>query len=436
MVASASAHIHPPTASRPLHSPLVPVRLAVVSSEFPPKWGGVGNYTYHLVEAISPRLTGRIEVLARSHSGPPVALQPNVALERLPFLPLPMVFALSFGRSATERLVARPPDQRPDLVHVMSNMTLLPADAYERLGMPIVSTMHGTWQGERLGLSLADIAPNLQGVNDLAVLGLSPAFDRFEDLAIERSDLVTVQSANELRAVQRRIEERGLHPKGPVLELTPGVDTHTFSPAHRSAALRAQLGIDTSDLLVLCVARLAGRKGLEELVASFDLIQRRVPAARLVLAGEGPLEGRLRARAARGGFSSKVRFVCGLSIERLAALYASADLFLLLSRWEGFGLAPMESMASGVPVVSTDVGGIPEYVHPGGDGLLVAVGDVEGAAEAAVRLLEDEAERSCMGVAARQTILADHGWERVAERFVRLYERVLGRPLLASTTEL
>ena len=412
---------------RPSTSVEAPARLAVVSSEFPPKWGGVGNYTYHLVEAVAPSWPGTIEVLARNQDGVEVPLPPRVCLQRLPFLPLPMVFALSFGQHATEELCARRADRRPDVVHVMSNMTLLPRQAYERLEMPVVSTMHGTWHGERQGLQLSDVAPTPQGLNDLAVLGLSPLFDRYEDFAIENSDRVTVQSANELREVQARIKAKGLHPRGTIIEVSPGVDTHTYSPAHRSASLRRSLGISDDQLLVLCVARLAGRKGLEELVRAFAAVSARVPLARLVLVGDGPLRGRLEAVARTLGCRSKVRFIGAMPIARLAELYASADLFMLLSRWEGFGLVPMEAMASGVPVVSTGVGGIPEYVREETDGILVPVGSIDAAAQAATELLQDPNRREQMGIAAREGIVTGHSWEVVAQRFIAIYRDLLAR---------
>ncbi len=155
--------------------------------------------------------------------------------------------------------------------------------------------------------------------------------------------------------------------------------------------------------LVGTLARLVPQKGLEVLL---DAFARLASPARLVIAGDGPLRAALERRAAALDLAGRVRLL-GPRADA-AAVMAALDLFVLPSRWEGFGLVLLEAMAAGRPVVASRVSAIPEVVADGETALLVPPGDAAALAAAMQALLDDPARRQAMGAAGRR---------RVAERF-------------------
>jgi glycosyltransferase involved in cell wall biosynthesis len=122
--------------------------------------------------------------------------------------------------------------------------------------------------------------------------------------------------------------------------------------------------------------------------------------------------------------ADRVRFV-GV-VDEVAPLLAAADLLLLPSETESFGLVALEAMASGVPVVASRVGGLPEVVEHGVTGYLAPVGDVEAMAELSLRILSDCAERKRFGEAGRERAVRLFDWHDVVPRYEEIYRRVAG----------
>ena len=163
-------------------------------------------------------------------------------------------------------------------------------------------------------------------------------------------------------------------------------------------------------------------------IRAFASIRRRFPGARLVVAGAGPLRGDLGRLAEELSVSDAVEFTGSLDNARMAARYREADLVLNPSRVDNMPISILEALASGVPVVTTNVGGIPFMVDDGRTGLLVGPGDPEAMAAAAMRLLGDRdlaARLRAAGMAAAD----GYAWPTVRERLFAVYERVLRRPV-------
>ena len=198
-----------------------------------------------------------------------------------------------------------------------------------------------------------------------------------------------------------------------------GVDTKAFAPAGADdparAAARADLGIGPDEKLIGTVGHLNRQKGHAVLIEAMAEVLEREPAARLVIAGRGPLRKRLEALAAACGVAEKVTFA-GLAGD-VPRLLKAFDAFAFPSLWEGFGIALTEAMAAGLPVVASGTGGIMEIVEDGVSGLLVPPGDTRRLAEALVHLLHHQ-------TFARK--LTANALARVRERFSlgRTLERV------------
>ncbi len=180
---------------------------------------------------------------------------------------------------------------------------------------------------------------------------------------------------------------------------------------------------------VLFVGGLEARKGLEYLVLAMGQVVREHPDARLVAVAKTGFRGVdepgwFKVLAERAGVAGNLTMHESVGNEELLQLYSDCDLLALPSRNEGWGLSLMEAMACSKPVVATRVGGIPELVSDGVEGVLVEPGDVRGLGEAMCRLLGDQAARDRMGRAGRRRVQA-FSWDATAETVMREYARAL-----------
>lgn len=162
-------------------------------------------------------------------------------------------------------------------------------------------------------------------------------------------------------------------------------------------------------------------------IQAFALLRQRLPGALLTVAGSGPEAGRLQALVLALGMNDAVRFTGTLDRDAMAALYATADVSLNPSLTDNSPNSVLESMASGVPVVSTDVGGVPFILEHGRTGLLVPPGDAQAMAAALYRLLTDEALWQSLATAS-QAEVQRYAWPQVAARLLGVYRRAI-KPL-------
>jgi glycosyltransferase involved in cell wall biosynthesis len=195
-----------------------------------------------------------------------------------------------------------------------------------------------------------------------------------------------------------------------VAVIPPAVDTDRFKPASG-----ADPGYD-----ILTVGALLENKRTADLVRAAALLSARHPRLRVAVVGAGPLEQRLRRLSDELGVGDVVDFL-GFR-DDVAALYADARVFALPSSYEGLSIAMLEAMASGLPVVVTDVGELGGFVRDGETGRLFEPGDVEGLAGQLGELLDDDSRRAGLGAAAAADVRARASVAAVAELY---------RPILA-----
>ena len=202
----------------------------------------------------------------------------------------------------------------------------------------------------------------------------------------------------------------------------PGVDTHVFTPGDRSGNCLLSVGRFDDP-----------RKNVRLLFEAYRRLRdRMVDAPRLVLAGySGPGDADW-SHARRLGVDTFIDVRVRLTQAELADVYRSARLFVLASDEEGLGLAILEAMASGLPVVSTRSGGPETSVVNGETGWLVELGDAEGMARALHRLLNDELELRAFSKAGRARAAAHFSLEAAGRRFLEHYDAALGRSPIAT----
>ncbi|MEW5918978.1 MAG: glycosyltransferase family 4 protein, partial [Gemmatimonadota bacterium] len=197
-----------------------------------------------------------------------------------------------------------------------------------------------------------------------------------------------------------------------------GTDPAQFRPENDRGTLRARLGWQ-DNVIVTTVARLVPHKGQDVALRAIAAVLRQYPSVRYLVVGDGPNEQTLRALAAELGIAERVAFAGALSDDEVAEAYATADVYMGLSREqgldvEGFGISFVEAAASGTPVIAGDSGGVRSAVRDGETGIVVMPNDTDAAAAALRLLLGDEARRQRMGAAGRRAVETHYNWDRVA----------------------
>jgi N-acetyl-alpha-D-glucosaminyl L-malate synthase BshA len=270
--------------------------------------------------------------------------------------------------------------------------------AREMLGedhpLKIVTTLHGT---------------------DITLVGQERSFWTITRFSIAKSDGITAVS-DYLR--RETVEHFQIPP--PAIEVIPNfVDVSLYDRTRTPC--RKQALVEPGERLIMHISNFRPVKRVRDVVRAFARISRAVPS-RLVLVGDGPDRPAAQHEADALGVADRVRFLG--KQDSVAQILACADLLLLPSQSESFGLVALEAMAAGVPVVATAVGGLPEVVEDGETGFLRPVGAVEEMAEAAVSLLRDAARWGRYSRAAR-AVAERFGVETIVPRYERYYERVL-----------
>jgi glycosyltransferase involved in cell wall biosynthesis len=209
-----------------------------------------------------------------------------------------------------------------------------------------------------------------------------------------------------------------------------GVDARRFAPDPAARArVRAALSVGDDTPVLFTAGRFVRKKGFEYLIDAVAGLGRDWPGLRLVIGGDGDLDRELRDRAAAHGIGDRVVFPGVLPQDEVAAHLSAADLAIVPSvrddagNVDGLPNVVMEALSSGTALVATTAGGISAVARDGENAALVGERDVEGLARAIDRLLRAPAARARLGAAARQEVLAQHSWTRVAEAFERAYQR-------------
>jgi N-acetyl-alpha-D-glucosaminyl L-malate synthase BshA len=290
-------------------------------------------------------------------------------------------------------------DHRLDLLHVHYAIPHAIAGflAQQMLGEKaprLITTLHGT---------------------DITLVGQDRSFFEITRFGIERSNGVTAVSEF-LRKMTVDEFQVSNH-----IEVVPNfIDLSEYCPtrAYKGSRPLAAAG----DKILVHVSNFRPVKRVLDVVRVLEKVRKEVPAG-LLMVGDGPERASAQALARRLGVHDHVRFL-GRQ-DSAYEIVAGSDVFLLPSELESFGLAALEAMGCGVPVVGYDAGGLPEVVRHSETGFLLPVGDVDGMAARTVELLKDDAQRRQMGQAGRQRAAALFNAERVVSQYERYYEQVL-----------
>jgi N-acetyl-alpha-D-glucosaminyl L-malate synthase BshA len=266
--------------------------------------------------------------------------------------------------------------------------------------LPFVTTLHGT---------------------DITLVGLDRCYLPITRHAIQESDGVTSIS-NYLRT--QTIADFGV--TRPIETISNFVNCDVYMPIKdEEARARCRAHYATPDEPILMhLSNFRPVKRVTDVVKIFARVTREIPA-QLVLVGDGPDRSSAEWLARDLGIHARIHFVG--KQDRVSEIIALADLFLMPSQLESFGLAALEAMACKVPSIATRVGGVPELIDDGVNGLLFPPGAVDDMAAGALSLLGDPARLAAMREAARKTAQQRFCADLVVPRYVRFYEQILGQ---------
>lgn len=376
------------------------LRIALVTETYPPEVNGVamtwGNLVKgllqrgHLVQIVRPRQAG--EDTDGAHAGADEVLATGI--------PIPNYPDLRFGLLAQKHLLQLWRQKRPDVVHVVTEGPLgwRAIAAARKLQLPVTSSFHTNFHQYSghygMGLLKLSIEAYLRKFHNRTLATLAPTQDV-------------------VHALQRR-GYRNLS------ILSRGVALEQFSPTQRSMTLRQAWGAGDKDVVALYVGRLAKEKNVGVVLNAFAAIQSRLPSAKLVIVGDGPLRKPL-ADACPHALFAGVK-----TGHELAACYASSDVFLFPSLTETFGNVVPEALASGLAVVSYACAAAANLITHQRTGVLVAPGEELEFVNAAVAIATDHDRRNALRGQAAGSV-AHMSWSAVTDSLISTLRAVVDR---------
>lgn len=363
-----------------------------------PTFGGSGVVAVEVAQGLAQR-GHRIHLFSYA---PPARHDPfdeRVHLHEVAVSSYPLFRYPPYDLALTSRLAEVAEDVPLDLVHahyaIPHAMAGLAAkDMLRPQPLPVVTTLHGT---------------------DITVVGQDPSYARVTRYALARSDRVTSVSAY-LAEETRRV----LDVQRPIDVVPNFVDAERFHPARPSPLRRCFA--PGGEAVLMHISNFRPVKQTLLVVDAFAYVAERRPAT-LVMVGDGPDRAACEARVQASGLRSRVRFLGAQS--DVENLLPAADMFLLPSRFESFGLAALEAMACGAVPLATAAGGLPEVIEDGVTGRLIPSEELDSMGRVACELLDDRPRLEAMGRAARQAAITRFGRDAVLDRYEAIYREVV-----------
>jgi N-acetyl-alpha-D-glucosaminyl L-malate synthase BshA len=300
----------------------------------------------------------------------------------------------------TAKMVEVARTHRLQIIHVhyaipFAAAAIMASQIAPELGLKVVTTLHGT---------------------DITLVGGSPSFKPVTAWSIEKSDAVT--------AVSKFLREETYRQ----LSVEKEIQTvyNFIDPGSHTTRIPRCIPEKDSDrqMTLMHISNFRPVKRMADVVRIFQRVKQSMDV-RLVLVGDGPEYGSTVDLVESLGLSKSVRFV-GV-VEEVVSILPAADLLLLPSETESFGLVALEAMASGVPVVASEVGGLPEVVEHGVTGFLAPVGDVEGMAGYCLEILKDCSKSKLFAKQARARAVEMFGYASIVPQYEAIYEKLLER---------
>ena len=380
------------------------MNVLMVSSDYPPDIGGIAAHVRCLAAALAARGHALAVASVWPASGPAsVVTDPDaIRVRRLPGEVRLGPIRIRIHRRRLRACVRLSlTEQRPDVIHIHGHAWEPYATRTTARHIPVVGTMHSSGFIEKS-----------RTAGGRATLRA----------ALRHLSAVTAPS----RELAGLVDNLAL-PAGGCVYIPNGVDTVLFHPGVDGTRIARELALPPGRRIVLCARRLVPKNGVIDLVKALPAIVGSHPDVLAVFAGsELPEYGaEVRAAARDSGVEGACRFVGPVPNPRMPELVRLATVSVLPSLLEATSITALESMASGIALVATDVGGLPELIADEKTGLLVPRNNPGALAAAISRLLSDEPLARSLAAAARQRALEEFGWDRIAARVEAVYDQAV-----------
>ena len=395
-------------------------RVCFVSPEYWPLSGGTGAYVYYLSNEL---MKNGYKIFVVTGSDQTLDIQVNEQLKVF-FLKIPkapVIKSFMLAASSYRKLNSVREAVNVDIAH--ANLPLTPNFAVPpNFGKTLVCTVHSTWKGE--AQAIRGEPYSRLNANEKFMVSFNWFLRIFEEKMLERANKIIAVSY----FTKRELLDYYKVPEEKIRVIHNGVDTSKFQPAKDKRKIKQELGFKADDLAIVSVGRLYARKGLFTLIESMPDVIKRFKNAKFIISGKGQSDEmrKLLTHAEKIGVKDSIIFTGYYPDKKLPKLYQAADVFAFSTFYEHHPFAVLEALSTGLPVVTTSVGGIPETIESGKNGFLVEPFNPKQFADKIMYLLEHPAEASEMGGLARKTVLERFDWRIIVKDVFKVYDEALG----------
>jgi glycosyltransferase involved in cell wall biosynthesis len=394
-------------------------KVCFISPEYLPLSGGTGAYVYYLSRELMKH-GKHVCIVTGYDEARDVKINEQLNIYFLKVFKVPIVKSFMFAASSFRKLNSLRDSVNVDITHV--NLPLVPDFAVPAgFGKTLISTVHSTWKGE--AEAIRGEPYSRLNANEKFLVSFNWFLRIFEERMLERADKIIAVSDFTRRELHKYYEDYD----SKVRVVHNGVDIEKFKPALDKRKAKQELGFSPDDITILSVGRLYARKGLFTLIESIPRVVRRFRNIKFIISGKGQSNEmkKLIAHAERLGVRDNIVFTGYYPDKKLPKLYQAADVFAFSTFYEHHPFAVLEALSSQLPVVTTDVGGIPETITDGKNGFMCQPFNAREFSDRILYLLEHPEAAEEMAFQARKTVEERFDWRIVVQKVLRVYDEAL-----------
>jgi glycosyltransferase involved in cell wall biosynthesis len=397
----------------------MPPKVCFISPEYWPLTGGTGAYVYYLSNELLKN-GYRIYVVTGANQPQDVQVNPHLDVSFLKIPKTPIIKSFMLAAASNRKLNSVRDTANVDITH--PQLPLTPSFAVpSNFGKTLVCTVHSTWKGE--AEAIRGEPYSRLNANEKFLVSFNWFLRFFEEGMLAQARKIIAVS----HFTKWELTNYYKIPPNKIRVIHNGVDINKFKPATDKRKAKAALGFNPDDPAIVSVGRLYARKGLFTLIESMPAVVKRFPNAKFIISGKGQSDEmrKLIIHAEKLGVKDNIVFTGYYPDKKLPKLYQAADVFAFSTFYEHHPFAVLEAMATGLPVVTTTVGGIPETIGSGKNGFLVEPFNQAQFSDRILYLLEHPGEAAEMGLKARKTVEERFDWRIVVKDAMKVYDEAL-----------
>ncbi len=392
-------------------------KICFVSPEYLPLSGGTGAYVYYLSRELL-RNGDSVSIVTGYNRAQYLQVNDHFNVYFVKAFKAPVVKSFMFAASSHRKLNSIRGTANIDIIH--ANLPLVPDFAVPtNYGQALIATVHSTWEGEANAIRSEPYGR--LNTNEKFLRSFTWFLAVFEKRMLQRAKRIIAVSDFTRKELHHYYKHRY---DNKVRVIHNGVDVEKFKPPVNKRMAKQTIGLNPDDIAILSVGRLYARKGLFTLIESMPAVIKRFRRAKFIISGKGQSDEmrKLVAHATSLGIRENILFTGYTPDEKLPGLYQAADVFAFSTYYEHHPFAVLEALSSQLPVVTTNVGGIPETITDGKDGFMCPPFNSQEFSERILYLLEHRGAAEEMGFQARRMIVKRFDWRIVVQKVLKIYD--------------